>query len=377
MRTNDWSVSEPTILETVGSLIESNRDGVLATIVDVEGNAYRRPGAKLLIGRDEHVGNVTAGCLEDEVASIADEVLEDGKTRIETFDLMEDEEDLWGLGIGCNGIIDMFLEPVDEGYLPAVEAASGGENVALVTILESEELPEYGRAIYRPSTGVTEADLPMWARTAIERSAETLLNDERSRTVRIVDGDRSATVFVDSIVSPPKVAIFGTGPDVKPVVDLAKKSGFDVTVVGFRGAAATEDAFPNADRVLSTSPADVRDIISFDGRTYTVVMTHNFLDDRLTVDELVKTPVPYVGLMGPRNRFEEMMSDFASEGRSFDQRELDRIYTPIGLDLGGGEPYQIAHSIVAEILAVHNDRTPTHLKVREGPIHDRVEVETT
>lgn len=377
MRTNDWSVSEPTILETVGSLIESNRDGVLATIVDVEGNAYRRPGAKLLIGRDEHVGNVTAGCLEDEVASIADEVLEDGKTRIETFDLMEDEEDLWGLGIGCNGIIDMFLEPVDEGYLPAVEAASGGENVALVTILESEELPEYGRAIYRHSTGVTEADLPTWARTAIERSAETLLNDERSRTVRIVDGDRSATVFVDSIVSPPKVAIFGTGPDVKPVVDLAKKSGFDVTVVGFRGAAATEDAFPNADRVLSTSPADVRDIISFDGRTYTVVMTHNFLDDRLTVDELVKTPVPYVGLMGPRNRFEEMMSDFASEGRSFDQRELDRIYTPIGLDLGGGEPYQIAHSIVAEILAVHNDRTPTHLKVREGPIHDRVEVETT
>lgn len=377
MRTNDWSVSEPTILETVGSLIESNRDGVLATIVDVEGNAYRRPGAKLLIGRDEHVGNVTAGCLEDEVASIADEVLEDGKTRIETFDLMEDEEDLWGLGIGCNGIIDMFLEPVDEGYLPAVEAASGGENVALVTILESEELPEYGRAIYRHSTGVTEADLPTWARTAIERSAETLLNDERSRTVRIADGDRSATVFVDSIVSPPKVAIFGTGPDVKPVVDLAKKSGFDVTVVGFRGAAATEDAFPNADRVLSTSPADVRDIISFDGRTYTVVMTHNFLDDRLTVDELVKTPVPYVGLMGPRNRFEEMMSDFASEGRSFDQRELDRIYTPIGLDLGGGEPYQIAHSIVAEILAVHNDRTPTHLKVREGSIHDRVEVETT
>lgn len=376
MSTNSWSVSEPAILDTVGSLIESDRSGMLATIVNVKGNAYRRPGAKLLVSSDEHVGNVTAGCLEDEVVSLADDVLESGEPQIETFDLMEND-DVWGLGIGCNGIIDMLVEPVDESYLPAVKAARGDENIAVMTVLESDELPKYARTIYRPSEGISGDDLPAWVRSEIERVAESLLDDEQSQTVQIGDDEQSATVFVDSVVSPPDLVVCGTGLDVEPIADLAKKNGFNVTVIGFRGAAATEDAFPNADRVLSTSPANIRDAVSFDNRTYAVVMTHNFLDDRLTLDELAKTPAPYIGLMGPRNRFEEMLEDFEVEGRSFDQDELDRIYTPIGLDLGGGEPYQIAHSIIAEILAIHNDRTPLHLKSREGPIHERVEVEST
>ena len=104
-------------------------------------------------------------------------------------------------------------------------------------------------------------------------------------------------------------------------------------------------------------------------------MTHNFIDDRLTVEALLDSPSPYIGLMGPHDRFQEMVEAFDESGRSLDDGDLDRIYTPIGLDLGGGSPYQIAHSIVAELLAVVNERTPKHLRDREGNIHERIELD--
>jgi xanthine dehydrogenase accessory factor len=148
-----------------------------------------------------------------------------------------------------------------------------------------------------------------------------------------------------------------------------------VTVLGFRGTSATAERFPAADEVRSTSPARLREAFDFDADTLTVVATHNYVDDRIAVDELLQTDVPYVGLMGPHERFEEMLEDFAEEGREFSEAELDRLYTPVGLDLGGGSPHQIALSIVSEALAVSNGREPGHLRDREGTIHDRVELE--
>jgi xanthine dehydrogenase accessory factor len=188
-----------------------------------------------------------------------------------------------------------------------------------------------------------------------------------------VDGPNgSVRVFVDGIAPPPTLVVVGTGHDVRPVVELGNNTDFRTVVVGFRGAQATTERFPEADDVISTSPADITDVVDIDETTYTVVMTHNFVDDRLTVDELLQSPTPYVGLMGPRERFEEIIEEFDTEDRQFSGAELEKVYTPIGLNLGGGTPYQIAHSIIAEVLAVHNGRQPSHLKERDGPIHDRV-----
>src|SRR5699024_1696849 len=121
----------------------------------------------------------------------------------------------------------------------------------------------------------------------------------------------------------------------------------------------------------------LRESIDLDADTHVVVMTHNFIDDRLALGELLDTPVPYIGLMGPRDRFEEMRDELAAEGVSITDADADRIYTPIGLDLGGDAPSTIAYSIVAELLAVANDRTPRHLAERAGPIHERRAVEPT
>jgi xanthine dehydrogenase accessory factor len=377
MTRHNWSVPETEVVQRIRDRLDAGGSAVLATVVGVEGNAYRRPGAKMLFEADgAGVGSITAGCLEDEVAGVADRVRETGRPEVVTYDLMEDDEDVWGLGVGCNGVIDVLLEPLTEAYRPAVEAFTEGRDVAVLTVVDGAgDLDAGDRAYVHPETGsltTPDGEADAWPANALTGPAAELAERGRSDVVEVdVAGDRLA-VFVDGLAAPPELVVFGTGHDVGPVTELAARSDFRVTVVGFRGAVDLVQRFPDAHRTLTTSPGRIEEELTLDDRTYAVVMTHNFVDDRLTVATLLDSPVPYVGLMGPRERFEEMRDDFAAEGRTHDEDDLSSLYTPVGLDLGGGSPYQIAHSIVAEVLAVHNDRTPRHLKAREGAIHERV-----
>jgi xanthine dehydrogenase accessory factor len=375
MTETNWSVPETEVLNRIGDILASDERGVLATIVHVEGSAYRRPGAKMVIPEGGvGVGHITAGCLEDEVGRLADEVLAAGEPRVETYDLRpEADDDVWGLGVGCNGVLDVLLEPIDEGYRTVVDAAREGRNVGVATVVDAPDGAGVGRrAYYHPETGTldTEKGFPADVGDAVEEVVADLAARGKAKSIEVGD----VTVFVDGIAAPDDLVVVGSGNDAGPIVEEGKRAGFRVTVLGFRGANATEERFPAADAVESTSPARITETFDFDEDTYVVVATHNFVDDRIAVDELLGTDVPYVGLMGPRKRFDEMREDFREEGREFSESELDRLYTPVGLDLGGGTPHQIALSIVGEVLAVSNDRTPQHLKDREGTIHDRVEL---
>lgn len=379
MTNSDWSVSETEVLESIGELLDTGRDGVLVTVTDVVGNAYRRPGAKMLVADESNVGSITAGCLENDVQQLADDVIRAGGLRVETYDLMEGD-DVWGLGVGCNGVIDVLLEPVDESFRPAVEAAKSGEDIAVVTVLDPgvSDLTFGDRTYYRPDEGFDSMErFTATIRDKLEDTVTELIRRGKGATVEVARENGTVTLFVDGIAAPPELVVFGSGPDIDPVVDLAKRNGFRVSVVGFRGANDLERQFPRADSTSTISPANLRDIHEFDANTHAVVMTHNFVDDRIALDELLKTSVPYVGLLGPRERFEEMQEAFADEGRKLSADERERLYTPVGIDLGGGSPYQIATSIVAEVLAVRNDRTPDHLTSRKGPIHERIEKTVT
>ena len=381
MSESNWSVPETEVVQRIHERLDADGSDVLATIVDVEGNAYRRPGAKMLLDESgTGVGSITAGCLEDELITTAQTVRETGRPELITYDLMEDDEDIWGLGVGCNGVIDVLLEPLDETYRPAVEAFDAGADVAVLTVL-SENAPALDRgdrAYYRPHDGQltlpdgTTAD--EWPADALADPAGDLAERGRSGVLSVERGDTPLEVFVDGLAAPAELVVFGTGHDVGPVTELAERNDFRVTVVGFRGAVDLESRFPAAHRTVTTSPGTISEDLELGKRTYAVVMTHNFVDDRLTVETLLDSPAPYIGLMGPHDRFEEMLEEFETEGTTYTAADLEPLYTPIGLDLGGGSPYQIAHSIVAEVLAVENDRSPRHLTEREGHIHDRVEV---
>ncbi len=379
MTKDPWSSSESDVLADTCALVKGGGDGVLATIIRVEGSAYRRSGAKMLISSDgDSVGSVSAGCLEGEIRRLADAVVADDRPRIETFDLTNDD-DVWNFGLGCNGVINLLLEPVDERYQVTHDAYEADRSVATLIVTESTspDVERWARALYRPETGIEypsgTPEYPKWLVAKLPESVETLATRGESDTLRFDGPSGEVDVFVDGIAPPPELVVFGTGRDLEPVVELAARNGFRVTVVGFRGGVDIEAQFPDADAHVSTSPADVVDGVSFDENTYAVVATHNFVDDRITVGELVDTPTPYIGIMGPQKRFDEMFAAFEDEDRTLSDSELERIYTPVGLDLGSETPVQIATSIVSEILAVDSGRRPRHLRERTKPIHERVE----
>ncbi|WP_251342772.1 XdhC family protein [Haloplanus halophilus] len=352
---DEWSAPETAVMDAIRRGIDGD-GAVLATIVDVEGSAYRGPGSKMLVDREAGVGSITAGCLEDVVVDLAGEVRETGRSRVERFDLTGDD-DVWGLGVGCNGVIDILLEPIDEGYRPVVDAYDDGSDAVVYTVVGTDGTATVGDRV-TVVDGEAPTDPPAWFDDDLAAAAGAVVAERDSGTVR-ADGTE---VFVDCVTPPAELVLFGTGHDVAPVAELAHRSDFRITVAGFRGADAKRERFPAADAVRSLSPAAVREELDLDADTYAVVMTHNFVDDAIAVDELLRTDVPYVGLMGPTERFERILDEWHADGREVTEAELDRLYTPVGLDLGGGTPYQIAHSIVAELLAVRFGRTPTHLR---------------
>lgn len=380
MTNSDWSAPETEVLDAIVSGI-TDQQAVLATVVAVDGSAYRRPGAKMVITEDSGgVGAVTAGCLKNQILTLVKQVLTDGKPRIKRFDLTGND-DGWGLGVGCNGVVDILLEPLNPGYQPVAEAHENGDDIAVLTMLDGGEtdIKQGDHAFARPTAAAnyrnlsfetTATDWPDELLATLTEPTAELLAVNTSDSVTTNWNGKTIEVFVDSVCAPPELVVCGSGHDIDPVIELAKRVGFKVSVVTFRGA--IDDArFSAADRVHTTVPSDIRGCLTFDTDTYVVLMSHNFIDDRLSLDELLATPVEYIGMVGSRGRFEEMQDAFAAEGRQFSADERDRIYTPAGLDLGGGTPFHIAQSIVAEVTAIHHGRDPQHLTDRTGSIHER------
>jgi xanthine dehydrogenase accessory factor len=375
MRTSDWNRPETDVFDQISTALDEDSPAVLATVVSVEGSAYRRPGAKMLLRPDgDGVGSITAGCLEDEVRALADDVLADGDPRVETWDLTGDN-DVWGFGVGCNGVITVLLEPLGDSYREVADSRLSGDPIGVATVVGGENDADVGdRAYYRPGEGFAGGDVPEAVLDAVASRMADLVDGGNGETV-VVDADGgSYEVFLDGVRPSPKLVVFGSGHDVEPVVELSKLSDFRVTVVSFRGGRADPEQFPRADEVVSASPREVPEVVEWDENTHAVVMSHNFVDDRLTLEQLLETPVPYVGLMGPRKRFEDVREALADDGRTLTDDERERIYTPVGLNLGADTPHQIALSIVSEVLAVAHDRQPRHLTQHEGPIHDRADV---
>jgi len=375
MSTSDWNLPETDVFDQIRTALDEGTPAVLATVTAVEGSAYRRPGAKMLLRPDgEGVGSITAGCLEDEVRALAEEVLTDGVPRVETWDLTGDD-DVWGFGVGCNGVITVLLEPLDDSYREVVDSRLAGDAIGVATVVGGESDASVGdRVYYRPDEGFVGGDVDEEVLVELSQRMRDLLDSGAGETVAVGGDEEAVEVFLDGIRPPPKLVVFGSGHDVEPVAELAKLSDFRVTVVSFRGSRADAEQFPRADDVVSSSPREVTDLVAWDENTYAVVMSHNFVDDRLTLEQLLETPAPYIGLMGPRKRFEEMREALDEEGRTLTDEERERIYTPVGLNLGADTPYQIALSIVSEVLAVARDRQPRHLTRHEGPIHDRADV---
>jgi xanthine dehydrogenase accessory factor len=363
------------VLAAIEALSAKGERMALATIVAVRGSTYRRPGARLLVPEEgTPVGNISGGCLEGDVADMARVVMDEGRARLAGWDLTADDDAVWGLGLGCNGAIEVFIEPAEKAaeVAGALRVALEEERpISVVTVVESSHagVEPGARLVVRPD-GTSDGSLGDAAvdATAVEAST-ALLREERSEVRPLSDSVRA---FVEVLDPPLRLVVCGAGHDAIPLVRAASVLGWKVTVVDDRPGFLTQERFPEATAFVAVDePEDAAKAAEVDERTFAVVMTHNFLRDKEYVRSLVGSPAAYIGMLGPGARTERLLMELRDEGVEVEGANRERIHGPAGLDLGGEGPEEIAQAIVAEIVAVKRHRAGGFLRDRPGPIHDR------
>jgi len=369
-------VSELTdVLQAIESLSARGQRLALATIVAVRGSTYRRPGARLLVPEEgELVGNISGGCLENDVADVAKIVMREGMARIVSFDLTADDDEVWGWGLGCNGAFELFVEPADKAaeVAGALRMALEEERpICMVTVLDSTVtgVEQGDRMLVRPD-GSTERSLGDGGLDAAAREAALeLLERERSEIRELADGVRA---FVEVLEPPLRLLICGAGHDAAPLVRQAAALGWSPAVVDDRPEFLNHERFPEAAGFVTVErPDKIAEVAPVDERTHVVVMTHNFLRDKDYLRSLLGSPARFIAMLGPAVRTERVFAELRAEGVAIGQDELQRIHAPAGLDLGAEGPDEIAAAICAEIVAVKRGREAGFLKDRPGPIHER------
>jgi xanthine/CO dehydrogenase XdhC/CoxF family maturation factor len=321
------------------ALVTAGRRAALATVVRIEGSSYRRPGAKFLIEDDgQTLGGVSGGCLEADVREVALGVIRTGVPRLLHYETGADDSTVWGLGLGCNGSVDIFVQPATEA--PAVgvlhDLRARLEQAAPVAISTIVDGPDAGRA----------------------EVLDGIAGDAPARVT--VDGDR--IVFTEVLRPPAPLIVCGAGDDGRPLVSYASDAGFVVTVVDHRQSLLTGDRFPSAKRLVQMRPGGDLEALAVDSRTLVVIKTHSFAHDRGWLKGFLESPASYIGLLGPRTRAEEMLGGLNATSDA-------RVFAPVGLSLGADGPEQIGISVVAELLAVLSRQQPGHLREKGEPIH--------
>jgi len=304
----------------------ANKSYVLATIVTTRGSTYRKVGTLMLI--DEHsecTGLLSGGCLEADISLHAKEVLSTGETKILIYDLSSDENLLWGLGLGCDGAIELLLQPLlpENNYL---------EFSLLLDALAARKTGYYIQDI---STGK-----PPQAQFIEQQLTDNLFKDKSSCGSLITKNDQ----IVIPVLPPISVLICGAGPDVVPVVNIINQLGWQATLWDHRPAYLEQSEFTlcykkRKIRAKNTEPKEYSD---FDA---VVVMTHNIDSDAIYLSKALSANVNYIGLLGPAGRRDKLLKE---NKLTFEQVQ-GQVYGPIGLDLGGRSPQAIALSITAQI----------------------------
>ncbi|HEY6049652.1 MAG TPA: XdhC family protein [Thermoanaerobaculia bacterium] len=346
-------------------LAESGRGAAIATVVAIERSAYRRPGAKYLVEADgETAGSISGGCLEADVREIALAIAGGAPPRLVRYDTGGDDGSPFGLGLGCSGAIDIFVQRFGteerEFARAQLELLSGDAPFAVGTVLGGEAA---GRAVVVSAAGArtgTTGQASLDAELAAAAGAAIASRESRRQKLDHTGAD----VFVEVLDPPPHLVIFGAGDDAMPLCAFSSAAGFRVTVVDHREATLEASRFPGAWRRVLLRPEDGTGSLPLGPRALAVVKTHSFGVDREWMRRLLAAGVRYAGLLGPRARAKEILTQIGA-----DEETARRVYAPVGLDLGAEGPEQVALSIVAELLAFHASREPASLRGKTNPIH--------
>lgn len=344
---------------------------VLATVVDLEGSGYRRPGARMLIeGSGYSTGTVSGGCLEADVLERAKRVLNTKLPELFTYDTSAEENSVFSLNMGCRGVLKILLEPVDrlspvvESMTEASESRRPLASAVVIRVDGSTNLKVGDRfSLKEPGKLLNLENIETNLRTFAE-------SDSLYETIIFNIADAFVEVAFEKIFPPTRLLIFGAGADAVPLSEIAHLLGWQIDLFDHRPAFLTHDRFPVADN-LHAMARDSEPTLAADDRTAIVLMNHNYERDKAMLAAALRSDAFYVGALGPKKRTQQILDELARESFSFDERQLSRLRSPAGLDIGGDSPETIAVSIIAEIQTVLKRRNGGPLRDRSAPIYDR------
>jgi len=348
----------------------------LATLVRVEGSSYRRVGARMLVlDNGTYLGGISGGCLEGDALRRAQKAMALGKPSVITYDTMQDDDYQVGVGLGCQGIIDVLFTPL--------HPEDPNNPVQLLSAITDTRAPACMVAITAcpPSMQVLgqallyRQDEPSLRSFSIPSLAKAVLEDIKkgfaglqSRTIPYASPEGEVKVAIEMILPALHVAAYGSNNDIYPLLQLAKDLGWDTTIVT-NTVKADRSLFSIATRVLDHKEEKAPLIDPF---TAVLLMSHDYKTDLHNLRKALHTPATYIGLLGPRSRTQKMYAALEAEGHPVSDADLARIYSPAGLDIGAATPEEIALSILAEIRSHFAGRQGMSLRLREGTIYGDV-----
>jgi xanthine dehydrogenase accessory factor len=336
----------------------AGRPCALATVVEVLGSAYRRPGARMLVTDDGQLtGAISGGCLEGDARQQARRAIFRGEPALVTYDTRDEDDPRHGLGPGCQGLVRILLEPL--------QFANEANPLEILRSFAQHPVPAMLATTFAadaagPKAVVGERLLLMEAGTVrggallagpLLEAARATLAQNQSRVLAIDTDAGPVRALLEVLVPPLRLVVYGAGNDAQPLVRLAGSLGWHITVVDGRPNLATPPRFPEAAAVQVIPVRELATSVP-DPLAYHVLLSHNYAYDLAALQLLANLSAPYIGLLGPRQKAQRLLAELRGDTASLHQR----LHSPIGLDLGSETPEEIALCIVAEIQAHRNGR---------------------
>ncbi|HVW97602.1 MAG TPA: XdhC/CoxI family protein [Mucilaginibacter sp.] len=366
------------IVNAFDKACETGLETALATVVLVEGSSYRRAGARMLVTEDGQLtGAISGGCLEGDALRKARLAMAEGRPMLVTYDTTDDDDAKFGVGLGCNGIIHILIEPLSnkQSVSPIVlfrQFLSKREPVVLVTMfsLDKRSAAQPGTCLLMTADQRITGEIPdSEINDAVIADAQDVLNNGNSVTKTYIYGN-GYTCFIELLQPSVSLIIFGAGNDAIPLVQMAAVLGWHVTLIDGRANYAVPERFPSAKKIIVAKPEQAMQSISSDERTAVVLMTHNFNYDTAMLGHLLPLRLPYIAALGPGKRLRRMLNELREDGIEIMDEQLKGVYGPAGIDIGSDNADEIALSIIAEIQAVLNHRSAYSLRDKPS-VHSR------
>lgn len=363
------------ILKLYHSFKAGGEKAAIAQVVRVEESSYRREGARMLVFESGiFEGGISGGCLEGDALKRSQLAILKQEPSIVTYDTSKDDENQIGVGLGCNGVIDVLISPLSEDsksirLLERCIAERKAHGLATIIAVNGQRTTiKQGNQFYIDFDEMKLEDCDDDRLSAfILDQIPAVLEKSKSRVVDFNLDGLTVKIFIEYLPPSIHLALFGDNYDVYPMLDLAAVLDWEVSLVG-NLQKLKKEKLAAVDHLFLKEDEEKPEI---DDRTAVILMAHDFKTDKNNLMWLVKTQSPYIASLGPKKRYEKMLNEFETEGFTLSESDRHRIYAPCGLEIGANTPEEIANSIFSEILSVFSGKQGGMLRAKQGPIHER------